>query len=370
MHGPTTLPDLIEHIYDAGLDPALWNDVIVDINAFVGGQACGLFSKNSISKFGVTHYYCGADPAYIQLYSETHCQFDPLAILPRFGQVTSIPDLVSYDDYRRGRFYQEWLRPQGCVDAANVVLEKSQSKCPILLTVLPSKRMVDEEMRRRIGLIVPHAHRALMINKAIDVRRAEAATFAETLNGLSAGVFLLDAGGRIVHANTAGQDMLDADDVVRAIGGQFAVRDALANRTLRDMLPVDRSAADTGNTALPLIAHDGQRYVAYVMPLASMARNGAGTEFKAVTALFVRKAELDSRSCGDLVARAFGLTPAEQRVLLAIVEVGGVPEAAEALGIAETTVKTHLYRVFSKTGASRQADLVKLVAGFSNPLAG
>ena len=47
---------------------------------------------------------------------------------------------------------------------------------------------------------------------------------------------------------------------------------------------------------------------------------------------------------------------------------GGVPETSETLGIAETTVKTHLYRVFSKTGASRQADLVKLAAGFTNPL--
>jgi DNA-binding CsgD family transcriptional regulator len=45
-----------------------------------------------------------------------------------------------------------------------------------------------------------------------------------------------------------------------------------------------------------------------------------------------------------------------------------VPEAARALGCAETTVKTHLYRVFAKTGATRQADLVKLAAGFSNPL--
>jgi hypothetical protein len=27
-----------------------------------------------------------------------------------------------------------------------------------------------------------------------------------------------------------------------------------------------------------------------------------------------------------------------------------------------------LHRVFSKTGANRQADLVKLAAGFSNPL--
>ena len=39
-----------------------------------------------------------------------------------------------------------------------------------------------------------------------------------------------------------------------------------------------------------------------------------------------------------------------------------------ALGIAETTVKTHLHRVFAKTGVSRQADLVKLAAGFSNPV--
>jgi DNA-binding CsgD family transcriptional regulator len=39
------------------------------------------------------------------------------------------------------------------------------------------------------------------------------------------------------------------------------------------------------------------------------------------------------------------------------------------LGIAETTIKTHLRRVFIKTGADRQADLVKIVAGFASPLA-
>ena len=55
-------------------------------------------------------------------------------------------------------------------------------------------------------------------------------------------------------------------------------------------------------------------------------------------------------------------------MLLAIVEVGGVPEVAEAFGIAETTVKTHLGQIYKKTGANRQVDLAKLVAGFSNPL--
>jgi DNA-binding CsgD family transcriptional regulator len=57
-------------------------------------------------------------------------------------------------------------------------------------------------------------------------------------------------------------------------------------------------------------------------------------------------------------------------VLLALVEVGGAPEVAEALGVAPSTVRTHLKRLYAKTGASRQADLVKLVAKFSSPLAG
>jgi DNA-binding CsgD family transcriptional regulator len=46
-----------------------------------------------------------------------------------------------------------------------------------------------------------------------------------------------------------------------------------------------------------------------------------------------------------------------------------VPESSEKLGIAETTIKTHLKQVFAKTGVNRQADLVKLAAGFSLSLA-
>ena len=50
MHETGIFPDLIELIYDAGLQPARWNDVVVKIKDFVGGQACGVFSKDSISK--------------------------------------------------------------------------------------------------------------------------------------------------------------------------------------------------------------------------------------------------------------------------------------------------------------------------------
>jgi len=37
--------------------------------------------------------------------------------------------------------------------------------------------------------------------------------------------------------------------------------------------------------------------------------------------------------------------------------------------VADSTIRTHVGRLFEKTGAGRQADLVKLVAGYSTPLA-
>jgi DNA-binding CsgD family transcriptional regulator len=61
-----------------------------------------------------------------------------------------------------------------------------------------------------------------------------------------------------------------------------------------------------------------------------------------------------------------GLTPAELRVLFAIIEVGNVPEVAAVLGLSQSTVKTYLHRLFEKTGTHRQAELVKLVAGYSH----
>jgi DNA-binding CsgD family transcriptional regulator len=91
-----------------------------------------------------------------------------------------------------------------------------------------------------------------------------------------------------------------------------------------------------------------------------------GAAYKSVAALFVRKVAMELAG-SELIARSFDLTPAELRVMVSIVDVGGVPETATALGVAESTVKTHLHRVFAKTGAGRQADLVKIAAGFSNP---
>ncbi len=292
MHEYEVLCDLIGEIHDTALDPARWTDVLAGITHFAGGQACGLLSKDPVSKSGTIHYPVDFDPHYVRTYAETYAQFDPLVTLPRLGQIVSIPDLVSYDEYRQGRFSQEWLRPQGWVDVAHVVLENSGSDRAIVLVVIPSQKsgMVGDELRRRLALIAPHARRALLIGKAIDLKQSE----VETLNDLSAAMFLVDAGGRIVHANAAGHDMLYAGDLLRSVDGRLVARDAQVNQVLREICAACANG-DAGigakAIALFLVAHDGERYVAQVLPLASGTRRSTGLVYMAVAAVFVRKAE-------------------------------------------------------------------------------
>ncbi len=69
------------------------------------------------------------------------------------------------------------------------------------------------------------------------------------------------------------------------------------------------------------------------------------------------------RKLGE-VAEACGLTPTEERMLALIVEGLDTIIAAKRLGIAPTTARTHLQRLFAKTGTARQSELVRFVATY------
>src|SRR5207244_1863130 len=79
--------------------------------------------------------------------------------------------------------------------------------------------------RRYMRMIVPHIRRSMMIGRAVDIDRTESRTFKETLDSLGAGFFLVDACGRIVHANSAGNDLLDAADFLRCSDGRLVASD-------------------------------------------------------------------------------------------------------------------------------------------------
>jgi DNA-binding CsgD family transcriptional regulator len=60
--------------------------------------------------------------------------------------------------------------------------------------------------------------------------------------------------------------------------------------------------------------------------------------------------------------RHFGLTRAEQGLLDILVQGASLSDAAQMLGVARSTARTHLQRLFDKTGKRRQVDLLRMVA--------
>ena len=370
------LSQVIGHIYDAALDPDRWLDVLARAAAFCNTATATIGSFDFVQqKANITKHW-GYDPHYFQLLVDKYMKIDPLrsvAWLPSVGDVVANGDLMPYEEYMASAIGQ-WGRPQGYVDGAQVVLDKT-STAIALFHVIRHERAgrVDDTLRRRMGLLAPHLRRAVLIGKVVDLHKVEAAALADTLDGIAAGMFLLDADARIVHTNARGRAMLEGRDVFRDPDGKLSATDLQADQSLRDVV----TAASGGDAVLgargitiPLAGRSGERYVAHVLPLTSGARRQAGTSYSAVAAAFVREAALPSLSPVEALVDLYRLTPAELRVMMAIVEIGGVPDVAPALGISEATVKTHLQRVFEKTGTNRQADLVKLVAGFMSPLAG
>jgi DNA-binding CsgD family transcriptional regulator len=372
------LSALIGEIYDAALDPTLWPRVLADSARFVDGFSGALLFKDATKRDGNLYYESGGiDPHYRQLYFDTYVKLDPSTtshVLAEIGEPLATADFMSYDEFLQTRFYKEWGRPQQLVDFVSAVLEKSATGAA-LFGVFRHERNgpADEEMRRRMRLIIPHIRRAALIGRVIDLKTAEADSLADSVDGISAGMFMVDASARIVHANASGHAMLAQGSLLRAVGGKLAPHDASAEQGLTEVCAMaggGDAAVGVKGIAIPLKGRDGVRHVAHVLPLTSGARRRAGSTYAAAAAVFVRKAALDSPPPHETIAKLYKLTPTELRVLLAIVQVGGVPEVAEALGVAESTVKTHLMRLYLKTGSNRQADLVKLVAAYANPLVG
>jgi DNA-binding CsgD family transcriptional regulator len=228
---------------------------------------------------------------------------------------------------------------------------------------------VDEDMRRRMGLLVPHLQRAVAIGRLFDQGRgaqAAQAALTETLDHVEAAVILVGADGAISFANDPATHMLDDATLIRRHGNSLQAAAPEDDRIFRDIFAAaakgDASIGVRG-VAVPLTSSSEERWFAHVLPLTSGRRQQAGQANHAVAAIFIRKTAPNVPPPLEAIARLYKLTASEIRVLEAVLKVNGVKTMADTLGLSQATVKTHLQNVFRKTGTRRQSDLVKLVAG-------
>ncbi len=210
-----------------------------------------------------------------------------------------------------------------------------------------------------IRLLVPHLQRALAINGLLDVGNSVVSTFKTALDALRCGVLLIDVNGFILHANHSAERMLRGGSTIRNVHGFLQARVPSAAKELRAAIPLatrNEARVSKGEFVIRLTDLDQPPVLAHVLTMTGGERR-TGLQSEAIAAVFIGASPDDNDTAAALAA-AFGLTPAETRVLASLVAGRTLEQTASTLRVAVTTTKTHLENIFSKTGVTRQADLV------------
>ena len=231
-------------------------------------------------------------------------------------------------------------------------------------------RYGDAEVRL-LTLLSPHVCRAITISDALNLKTIRSEALEVTLNALTSGVYLANSLGRIIYTNRAAEQQIRRRKCVRIENARLIPIDRTARARLATVIDeaiADEVAIPRSGFSVALPAREGGGLVAAVLPLHGGERRNLCGAFAAMAAIFVQDPIVVPRFPGEAFAKLYGLTGSELRTLLAMAPGLSVKEAAELLGIGDTTTRTHLQHIHEKTGTSKQTELLHLFMSSTPPI--
>ncbi len=376
------LSEFIGDIYDCALDPGKWEQVLASLNRELS-FACSVLGFVPLHPGAmVINMSAGYDPEWIDAVGGADGEIYKAESLRLWGGVKWLREFPLDEPFVKSqsadwqmrdtnRYYREILKPRGIIDTIAIMLARE----PQFLGYSAFSRHlsageVTESEVNALRLLGPHLRRAVTISNLFDMKAIEAATFSSVLDTFAFGVVLVDPQLGIVHANPVASAMLAARDPIESQHGMLAIRELAANDALERAIRLaseDETAMGSRGIGIPARLRTGDACVIHVLPV-KRGEMRRGLSQRATAVLFVAPAATPAQMPSDALALLYDLTPAEKRICELIAD--GQPQSAIAttLGIARSTVKTHVLRIFEKTGCKRQADLMKLVGGLRLPV--
>lgn len=369
---PEWLSRTIGAIYDCVLHPQNWRSVIAAVATEFGFHSSvlgvGQLSP-AIHQIFVTDGYDDAWLATSAKYGDDSIRMwggaAQIAAFP-FDEPIHITTIQPLSEIAKVPYYREILEPRGLNDAVLVSLVHDANALGyVAFNRHVSASAVGPREMEGLRLLAPHFRRAVTISNLFDLKAVEGATFRSLFDTMSCAVLLVDESLRVIHANPVADTMLALGNVIASDHGTIRV----ASRPAQDALQsaVQLSASDEvqlgeRGIGIPVQVEGEAPSILHVMPLKRRELPG-GLVQRAVAAVFVVPA--GSPTPMDGIALLYDLTPAESNIFAAISQGKTLDDTAKALGIAKSTARTHLLRVFVKTGCKRQAELVALAARLS-----
>lgn len=371
----------VQQIYDAAMAPEGWAGALDAVAAIVGGRCSGVLIEDRTRAQAQLLTDRTWDPAHLDLVTTTA----GAGVLPPWvgglpvGLMTRSSAIQTDRDFGRSLYYNEVIRPIGNFYAAVGLLEQTPAHRSLfaLGRAHGVENFADDDVAA-LQLILPHLRRALDLRRQAGWADQHAAAIETVLDRIDLGVILVDAGGRPLYFNRRAEALVARADGLSV--GRAGITAALAEETRR----LQRAIAAAVAAGLPAGGIDAARRAAtagtrirvsrpsggrpLLLTVIPIPRSRAYAGVAAGAAIFITDPDAAAPLAPALLRQMFGLTAAEAALAVEIGRGEGLDPAAERLSIARTTARTHLARIFDKTGTSRQAELVRLLLQYSGPL--
>ena len=175
---------------------------------------------------------------------------------------------------------------------------------------------------------------------------------------LGVGLVFFDEKHNVTHLNDLAKNKLGLPDEFILLGKDL-ISECFDKKSQVDLLAAMRCLSQN-DTSLELTLNSISTEEPQLIMLQRLEKTAFGINAPGIV-MFIFESKRDIESHFSDISRIFGLTKTEARLTLSIVNGMTAAEYAEKYGISINTAYCQIKEILAKTGARRQAELVKLV---------
>ncbi|WP_336491255.1 helix-turn-helix transcriptional regulator [Methylobacterium nigriterrae] len=355
---------LIGRVYDCALDTSGWPSVLAEIAEVVQGYLAEMAIYDPIAgsvKFAAHHGY--TEDLLTLTHSIMHLNpMTPLGLVHPLLEPAcmSREQYATVESLRASLYWRKGWADRDHDDHMSVPLTRSATEFGTWgISTTRTRGPFSDEDIEFARLISPHLRRSVLISGILGHQQVETQTLRSALDALSAAALILAPDGRIVFQNAQAQAELARASMLRESQGR------LVGVTADGMRLVAGIQARNGSQGRDMRIEDAAGRVLHASWVVLDKISEAVGE---PLLLLLREPEQELVTPLSSAATLFRLTSGELQVLAQLLNGRTLAETAEILGVARSTVKTHLDALFRKTDTKRQADLLRVVIGLGSPI--
>lgn len=347
--------DLLAALHEGVLEQPLWHRFLEQLRGASHASYAGLFFRPADGP--TVQLFAGrALPQHLQDIAFERFGVDPLPHHHmREGRVYALEELIDPNDAVQRGFIDEVLRPGGMGHLRSVRVTESGGTDAWLTIV--NDRPLGAAVGSLLSRLVPHLRIALHSFVTLERERVRSSISSEMMGRLNFGWLTVDARCRILDRSPNIDGIFRRTSLLRQ--GRYD-RLTFSSTTIdRDVAAIVKSfAAGTAQRPRAFRLSQDPWMDIFVAPVHERLAS-PGSAAAAVVYVSGDRWSRDDR-CEQLVD-LFGLLPSEARLAWAIGQGRSIAEAAEELGLSVETARNYSKKIYSKTGASGQAELVRII---------